>query len=444
MKLKPIFLNPVHQLPSLIGAIGLLGISACSSSSSTTPTTSVVANMKITSAATKLSLDSDSSDLTAGGAAAGTGGLTSLKYFITSIQICQSMTTTGTAFSAQSGCFTLYSGPTDATLNPSGGAGTSPDYKGMSTYAASTTTGYIDLMSTASRATIATGGTVTGAASAGSYNYGLVNWAYPVKVTATIPVGASYLYTQATTVTNSTTAGGAPTVLANTVMTTSPAAEAIVPLSNGGTWFKFQNPFVISDADVSAGTAYTVDLTFNPDNLIRGFKGPNAPTNLALNDGVLGATTTNAVNVPMLDLSPVPRKSTDSTYVETYTTTSITGTTDTFSLRLELYYNSADTTKSIYGATLRVIPTSTTQFSTDIAKIAFIAANATTATNLDFQDYATNPIVKGFTRQTAVGGTTTVTLPCTGTTATSYFSAAGCASGSSVTATFKLASISSL
>ena len=119
---------------------------------------------------------------------------------------------------------------------------------------------------------------------------------------------------------------------------------------------KFQNPFVVSAADVSAGTAYTVDLTFNPDNLIRGFAAPNGPSNLSLVDGTLGASTTNSINVPELDLGPVPRKSTDKTIVESYTTTLITGMTDTFTLRLELYYNSSDTAKTIYGATLRVIP----------------------------------------------------------------------------------------
>ena len=200
-----------------------LWASGCSkSSTAATAGTPVTANVKITSEATSVSMlfmDPASALMqpgvdalealaqphalsTAGGAAAGTGGLTSLKYYIESIIICQSLTTSGSGFSDQTGCSTLYTGATESVLNPTSGQTLPPDYATQSTHAAGVTTGYIDLMSDTDRAKIAAS---SGSVAAGSYNWGLVNWAYPIKVTATIPVAG--LYTQAATVTNTSGPG---------------------------------------------------------------------------------------------------------------------------------------------------------------------------------------------------------------------------------------------
>lgn len=436
--------------------------SGCGSSSSSASGASVKANLKLASNSKSYALaenpfvpyslsrifslqNSDTSYATSAGGASATQ-LESLKYYIGEISICESLTTSGTAYSSPTNCFTVYTGPSNSTLFPAGGAGSNPDYASMVTYASSITDGFIDLMDSTSRDKITTGGSsgVASAVKAGSYKWGYISWAYPIKVKATVTAGATTLYTHPGTTTNRS--GSSALTTASTLFTTASAEEAIVSLPNGGTWFKFQNPFVVTDADVTAKTEYQLDLTFNPDNLIRGFAytgsgGSNTPSNLNYYDGTNDGTH-NAINVPFIDLTPVPRKSTDLTIVETYTATTLSGTTDTFKIRLELYYNSSDSTKSIYGATLRVLPLSSTQWATDIQKISFVktASDGT----LSFNDYADNPIISGFTRQTTVGGTTTATLPCSGAYASTNFAPTGCASGSSVTTTFSLSSLNSL
>ncbi|MEK7399984.1 MAG: hypothetical protein AAB116_23825, partial [Candidatus Poribacteria bacterium] len=127
-------------------------------------------------------------------AAASASGLLSYKYFITSIQICQSMTVNGTGFSAQSGCLTIYSGPTDSNFTQA----TSPtrsDYLAQMNYAKTSDTGYIDLMSAESRAKLGSSVTVT-KENAHYYSWGLINWAYPIKYKASLtdPTGALKLY----------------------------------------------------------------------------------------------------------------------------------------------------------------------------------------------------------------------------------------------------------
>jgi len=331
------------------------------------------------------------------------GGLASLKYFFTSIQICQSMTTQGTSFSNQQGCITLYSGPADSTLNPNGGA--SGNYTAQANYARTSTTGFIDLISPTSRATLASAYTMK-STDVGSYQWGLVNWAYPIKVTATISTpgvsGSALLYTHDGT-TQSDSNGNYINV-ASTSLSSSPAQEAVITLPNGGSWFRFQNPFVISSSDISNKTAYTIDLTFDPDGIVQG--STVAPTNgPSIIDGSI-ASPGNAINAPMLDLTPVPRQTSDSTVKETYT---CTGTGWTQDLRLELYYLLSDSAKTIYGVSIAgLVNTSTGGMAGGFSKIASIKSNADGSINL--LDWQGNAVVASLTRKSTVGQTTTATV----------------------------------
>jgi hypothetical protein len=438
----------------MLSAVFLNGLTGCGSSSKGA---AVSISLKLTSNATpvhrameraveSLSLDPGrftrhflNGSVDSGGASA--SQLLSLKYFIAGIQICQSMTTQGSAYTSQSGCAMLFGGPTDATLNPTSGFG-SAGYAAMASYAATATTGFIDLMDPTSRATIATGGTIgTPSVPAGAYNWGIIQWSYPIKVTASMTTSAGTLYTRpGTTDSNNLTTASTSFTSGGTGGAT--PQEGVVSLPNGGTWIKFQSPF-----NVVATDTVSVALAFNPDNLIRGFYvtgGATPPSNLSYYDGA--SKSGDAINVPFLDMTPIPLRGSDQAIVESYLTNNssspytISGTTDTFQIRLELYYNSSDTTKAISGATIRVIPQQNSQYSTDIQKIASITAGA--GGTLSFNDYSGAAIISGFTRQTALNGTTTASIPCGNST--SNFTPSGCASGSSLTPTFVLTAVNAL
>ncbi|MDX2470692.1 MAG: hypothetical protein QNL04_08985 [SAR324 cluster bacterium] len=119
--------------------------------------------------------------------------LSSLKYFIRDIKICQDLTVNGSGYSGQSGCIWLYT------------SANSPDYDTyLSDEAAADSTNYIDLMTTAGRAKLNKTVTLT-SDDAGSYYWGVIDWYRPIKVTAQVTLNdTTSLYTKSgTTVTES-------------------------------------------------------------------------------------------------------------------------------------------------------------------------------------------------------------------------------------------------
>ncbi len=78
-------------------------------------------------------------------------------------------------------------------------------------------------------------------------------------------------------------------------------------LNNGGTWFRLQQPIVISED----GGEYTLSLAFNPDRLIKA-SAMNA-SNASIQFENVGTTysTTRGIYVPLLDLTPVLHKTAD-------------------------------------------------------------------------------------------------------------------------------------
>ncbi|HEY4392961.1 MAG TPA: hypothetical protein VGP64_02815, partial [Polyangia bacterium] len=123
--------------------------------------------------------------------------LKSLKYYISSIQLCQDVTTNGgTGYSNTKGCIQLYQ-------NMDGG---SPDYDSYDATRAmaDTTPGrYVDLMTAEGQATIrkpvtldvqvapdSDGGSGDdgGTSQVGAYRFGLINFYRPIKVTAEFPM----------------------------------------------------------------------------------------------------------------------------------------------------------------------------------------------------------------------------------------------------------------
>ncbi len=333
----------------------------------------------------------------------GEGTPTSLEYYISSLQICTSLTTSGTAFSNAQGCTTLYQQS----------ASSYSAYDADSARADADPTHYLDLMSPTTTATLNQAVTTL---AAGSYNYVIATWYRPVKVTGTIALASGSYFTHDGVV---DTATGVTHVAGS--LLTGPAGESVVDLPNGGTWFKFQAPFVVAADSAS----YVLDLVFDPDRLL---KGGAMASNASIQDSTAAL---HGIYVPFLDLSPIVHKATDSAVKETY----VFAGPSQFSLRAELYYLQSDTTKTIYGIDFKTLYTATTSINvTDPQRVFFVATAGGTT---QFLDYQQAPMLTGFTRS-ATGGT--VTLNCQ----TTLFSTDPCSGQASVTMTYAAPSITTI
>jgi hypothetical protein len=315
--------------------------------------------------------------------------LESLKYVFGFISICEGLTTNGSSFSNPTNCIQIYDGPTVGD-----GSSSAITPSNLASYASS----QIDLMDATSRARL-NGAKALTTSDARSYNWAVLNWYTPIAVKASLDVQGATLRTKAATSYD----------VNNVAQTTadlsagSTAEESVVISPNGGSFFKFQSPFVISSADISAGTSYVVDLVFNPEGLISGNKNVASTPTFS---GQLYSSAQQAIYVPMIQLTPVPRKSTETSKKETYLID--LGTAG--KTRLELYYNAADTAKTIYGVNLQNVITSTQDGSyaqTDNG--AKIIEVSTVGGTLSLKDNYTpqNTIVSGLTRE--ADGTATVT-----------------------------------
>lgn len=338
------------------------------------------------------------------GAAVG-GGLESLKYHVNSIKICETLETHGSDFGKEGNCVELYTGDTSVFRY-----NLHDDFTPLTEEARRSDDGFIDLLSESSRAQLA-GSTALTHDHVRSYHYGIVTWALPIKVKATVTMhGATPLYTHDGS-SHSELVGSdnyrAYYTQPSTSLSSAPAEEAVVLLPNGGNWFKFQSPFTITDADVDEQRAFVLDLVFNPDGIVKGFEGP-AMGSLSERDGAGRAV--RAITVPMLDLSPVPHRTSDRVMRESYQGP-VTLDGNGFDLRLELYYVEGDESGTIYGVDAKsLVNAETTMPPPDLSKVSFLdrAADGT----LSFSSWKHAPILTNFQRVTGGDGVTRVRLAC--------------------------------
>jgi hypothetical protein len=341
-----------------------------------------------------------------GAASVGVGGLSSLKLYIRNIQLCQSMTISGSGYSGTSGCATVYTNPND-----------NDDYDSFTvTSAASAGAGkYIDLISASDRALL----TSSSAIPAGSYSYGIISWYRPIKITGTVLLGNGASVSTKTCTSNDI--HGA-CVLAGVASTT--ASESIYDSNNGGTWFKFLTPFT-----VTAGSTTAVDLAFDldkklfaGDSVSNGF-GYQATGCSAVGSGYCG------LYIPGIRLSPVPRLASETTKIESYI---MGGASAQWNLRVDLYYNSADSSQAVLAADVNAIPTALTAGS--LAAGIYLSTVTNDGGNTTFNNFDGVPQMS-FTR----GATGTATFLCpTGATLP------GCVAGSNATLTWSSRSIQTL
>ncbi len=350
--------------------------------------------------------------------------LKSLKYFIQGIQLCQTMTITGSAYSNASGCIDLYTGPVgnnDQSLYNS--------YTITEALADTDSSRWIDLMSATDQAKLKKGITVT-LAMKGSYKYGKIDFFRPIKTTAEFPLigGGTYYSKASTAVARDNNEIGLQVESASVGdMTTGPAEETVYMMNNGGVWFPFVKDFEITDDDIKNQTNVSMDLVFNPADFGKASKaaGTCDPTADNKNAFIYDKANCITMNMPYVRMNPVPRKGGEKTYKETYLIDYGTGTSNS-KVRMELYYVNSDTEKSIRGVDSTVVlGTGATSEPSNVINGYYVNQTGTIAGNnatVEIQDYQKSPVLTGLVRRT--NGTATLSCvymggPCTATGATS-------------------------
>jgi len=355
--------------------------------------------------------------------------LLSLKYYVTSIQLCEDAELMGSGFSSLAGCIQLYQNM------PAG----SPDYNEytvMEAMADNTAGRYIDLMSAEGQAALrkpvtlqvpvatgpveadidaADGGTSDdGGVSeppprqAGVYRYGLINFYRPIKVKAEFPIigetSDHYFRTKAVTSIHEIappTPGGLGNETVEIGNTLSGATEETTyMLNNGGALFVFQKPFAITQADIDAGKEINIDLVFNPENFGQAYE-----TNCSADVRVVVCDPTNnvAIDMPFVRMNPVPRKSGEKTRKETY----LLDWEGNSKVRIELYYNDADPEAGIQGVdTAIVYPAGVTHSMPTFGSIAsnFVSQSGSVTTSnasVSLLDYRRMVNLEGLRRRQA-------------------------------------------
>lgn len=177
------------------------------------------------------------------------------------------------------------------------------------------------------------------------------------------------------------------------------AEVAVVSLPNGGTLFKFQNPFEMTEEDLSSEAGLKIDLVFNPNDIIKGWEDTSADVAMQDAEG-------HAIHVPMLDITPVAHAGDAHAVKESYLLHA-----PKYDVRIELYYIDTDENKTIYGADIKTIYTDETDDAyMDPMRVSFITTHDDDT--LTFEDWQNTAIVSDFTRLANVEDTGTTNLAC--------------------------------
>lgn len=346
----------------------------------------------------------DSAKFRAGAASA--SGLESLKYQITAISICESMEVSGSGFQNPQGCLSLYD-----HNDPRFRYELNADWTSLADTARETDEGFIDLLDANSRGQLASS-TKISREQARSYNYGMITWSLPIKVKAKLAMNdGSYLYTHDGH-TQFETVGvdsfRSYFTAAATPLDQAPAEEAVVLLPNGGNWFKFQSPFVISEEDIEAERAFVLDLVFNPDGIVKGFSDSYAMGSLT--ERSASGAHVHDITVPMLDLAPVPHRASEQVMRESYQG-AVTIADNAFDVRIELYYVEGDDSGTVYGVDVKsLVNARTTSVPPELAKVSFLDQAEDGTLNMSAHKHI--PVISGLARVRGESGTTHVSLVC--------------------------------
>lgn len=289
---------------------------------------------------------------------------------------------------------------------------------------------FIDFMTAAGRSRLSSSGGFV-SEQLGEYNFVIVNWAMPFRVRGSVGLGGGEtVYTKSGTynaATQSTLAAGD--------MFTGPAQTTVAVKPNGGTWFRFLRPLVLTDSDltttrlvhdttrrdslgnvidtlVPAGQL-NVMLVFNPDDFLTGWDTayaagsgagpmPRGPTSTELT----GAGGLGNIHVPFLDATVVPFRTGEEVWRESYVFTGEDPSDPGFDFRTRFeIYTVGD---NVMAASVRGLVGPDGEFPLESMSVFFAQSGA--AGTLDFQDHAHGNIVGDFRRLGALGTTGTANL----------------------------------
>jgi hypothetical protein len=344
--------------------------------------------------------------------------LHSLKYYITTIQLCQDLEEQGSGFNNPQGCIELYQNQ---------GVVSQSDYETytVSQAQADTTAGhFVDLMTAEGQATLRQPVTLeipiadpnapdSGARSqAGVYRFGTIGFYRPIKVTAEFPIlGQPGQYFRTRAVTN-IIPGMTPDGRFNTNRVeigdtlSGPTEETTYMLNNGGALFTFQKPFTITQADVDAQAEIKVDLVFNPENFGQAYETMSCANDT--NNSICDPLNNVVIDMPYVRMNPVPRKAGEKTRKETY----LMDYDAASKLRIELYYNDADTEASVQGVDAAVVytgvaagPNNNIIASNYVSQTGSVGSSDASVTLMDYQH---TPNLEGLRRRQDG----TVTIQC--------------------------------
>jgi hypothetical protein len=334
-------------------------------------------------------------------------GFESLEYFITSVQICESMEATGSGFSNPAGCIELYHGSQTGLTY-----GLDNDWRPLGDAARALTSGFVDLLDPNARETLNATTELT-SEHVRSYNYGIITWSLPIKVTATVPLAdGTFLYTHDGT--NEYETIGLDNwrhyyTKPATSLATGPAEKAVVLLPNGGNWFKFQNPLNVTAADIEERRQWVLDLVFNPEGIIKGFAG-DAISQGNLQERDDSGNVTRVITVPMLDLAPIPHRQNEQVVRESYLASLVVGSL-AFDLRVELYSVDGDADQTVYGVDVKTLVTAaSSSVPPEMSKVSYVVKESDGS--LTFQSYNQSPIITSFERVPEEFGTMHANVKC--------------------------------
>ncbi len=333
-------------------------------------------------------------------------GLERLEYYITSVQICESMQVAGSGFDSPVGCLELYRGDHSAYAYE-----LDADWTPLADTARANSAGFIDLLSPTARDTLS-GITALGSEHVRSYHYGIITWALPIKVKATLPLGdGTFLYTHDGTTTFQTIGADSYRdyfTTPSTSLATPPAETAVVLLGNGGNYFKFQNPLSITEADIEQRREWVLDLVFNPEGIVKGFATDGFGYGNLREQGDGGVA--RGITVPMLDLAPVPHRASEHVVRESYRGR-VTLASHAFDARIELYSVEGDPNGTVYGVDVKSLVTAeSTSLPPELSKISSVVPESDGT--LSFKSYNGTTIISGFQRVSQALDTTVAALRC--------------------------------
>ncbi|MBM4378344.1 MAG: hypothetical protein FJ086_03450 [Deltaproteobacteria bacterium] len=335
--------------------------------------------------------------------------LLSLKYGIKTIQLCDDVQRSGSGYSNATGCAYIF-----RNANIPDEQEFYRDYLVSSALADTTPGRYVDLLTPEGRAALKD---PPGPVPAGTYRYGLINFLRPIRITAEFPVlggqAGEVVRTRATTGTER--ADFEPTfplerALVGDTRSSAPAEETTYMLNNGGALFAFASPFVLTDADISAGDI-TMDLVFNPANFGQVVDGPQGGCGADARTTLCDPANNLSFEMPFVRMSPVPRKAGEQTRKEVYLVDFETGASAS-QLRVELYYNAADPQKAVRGVDVALVylPTATAPANKNVdgSMLEQTGSLADGTATVTLKDYAGAPALSGILR----GQSGTATFNC--------------------------------